>query len=194
MPLVLQDLHAKYKAGALKTLTPAECITQYATSLQSNRRHVLLVASDNNFPTAEQNVFVNGSHVYWAGPFSASDAQDASNAAVSYSWMCTGMVPDGYTCSNKIDSARSNPNAWRVGNYCPYGAYCGKNFPVEYCLSEPAEPHCRLQYDLTIAVVVTVLNFGTYCLTHMSMSSTFTLPSHFISRCYFDSNGKQSLA
>jgi hypothetical protein len=31
-------------------------------------------------------------------------------------------------------------------------------FPVDYCLSEVAEPHCKLQFVPAIAVLVTVLN------------------------------------
>jgi hypothetical protein len=160
IPQVLESLHSKYKVGALETLTPAQCITQYATSIQSNRRHLLLVASDDKYPTAEQNIFINGSHVYAASSFSASDATGSTRAASSYDWMCSGMDMIGHVCSQKIDSVRSNPSAWSVGQYCPGQYHCEKTFPVEYCLSEPAEPHCRLQYDLIIAIVVTTLNFG----------------------------------
>jgi hypothetical protein len=161
VPQVLQDLHADYKANTLKTLTPAECITQYATSMQSRRRNLLLVASDDNFPTAAENTFINGSHVYWAGPFFASDAQTSSSASDSYKWMCSASYKDRGMCSNKIDSVRKNPTAWKVGFYCPEGDACAdSSFPVEYCLSQPAEPHCKLQYDLAIAVAVTILNFG----------------------------------
>jgi hypothetical protein len=194
MPQLLQNLHNKYKIGALKTLTPAECITQYATSVQSNRRHVLLVASDDKFPTAEQNMFINGSHVYWAGSFAASSAKETASAASSYDWMCTAMPKFASVCSHEIDSVRSNPTAWRVGNYCPGQLYCEKSFPVEYCLSEPAEPHCRLQYDLTIAIVVTVLNFGKFDPMDFDIPSDYLLPEHLMMRRYFSATWKQSLA
>jgi hypothetical protein len=168
VPRVLNDLHGKYKAGLLEKLEPQDCVNKYATSIISNRRHVLLVASDENFPTVEENIFLNGSHVYWAAPFYATDAQNAAKSANAYNWICSGMEYDSI-CSNDVDNVKKNISAWRTGHYClaPFayeGALCNdaKTFPVQYCLSERAQPHCRLQFDTTIAVVVTVLNAGRY--------------------------------
>jgi hypothetical protein len=161
---ILQDLHRDYKAGTLDTLTPTECINQYATAIQSNRRHLLLVASNNNFPTVAENKFINGSHVYWADTFQASNAQAPEQAADSYGWICSAVGDYSSTCSNEVDGVRNNATAWRVGRYCPETGPCIAGvFPVEYCLSQRAEPHCRLQYNMSIAVIVTVLNLGKSC-------------------------------
>jgi hypothetical protein len=162
---VLNSLHSESKAGSLERLEPAECLNKYATSIQSNRRHLLLVAGDDNFPTAEANTFINGSHVYWAFPFFASDAQGGESASNSYNWICSAMNL-AEPCSNNVDRVRASPSTWRVGYNCtdyytPELCALG-TFPVEYCLSQQAEPHCRLQFDTTIAITVTVLNFGKY--------------------------------
>lgn len=158
----LQDLHGAYKAGTLERLEPAQCLNQYATAIQSNRRHVLLVASDASFPTLEQNRFINGSHVYWASPFYAASAQNSEDAANAYNWICSGVNKTG-SCSNVINEIQPAQGTWEVGTYCPddpYQTCTAGPFPIEYCLSQRAEPHCRLQFDTTIAIVVTVLNFG----------------------------------
>jgi hypothetical protein len=168
IPAVLQHLHDEHKADRLEELQPADCLNRYATGIQSTRSHVLLVASNDNFPSAEENSFINGSHVYWASPFNAADAENSVKSSNSYNWICSGLDKDGL-CSNDVNDVRSNISAWRVGHYCENGEisnmYGGCNstirtFPVQYCLSEKAEPHCRLQFDATIAVVVTILNAG----------------------------------
>jgi hypothetical protein len=168
---VLQDLHRT--VHDLDRLEPAECLNQYATSIQSTRRNLLLVASDEHFPTIKQNNFLNGSHVYWTGPFDSSDVAVVQNSAVAYSWMCSGLKIEG-DCSNKIDKIRADPNAWRVGMLCAndssptsYKDCQDSTFPVEYCLSQPAEPHCRLQFDTTISIIVTVLNLSKSYLNHL---------------------------
>lgn len=184
IPDVLQTLHSDNKAGRLENLGLTECINRYATGIQSTRRHVLLVASDDNLPTAEENRFIDNSHVYWASPFYAADAKSSVDSSNSYNWICSGLAKDGL-CSNDIDDIRSNVSAWSVGHYClgDVGLFFGCNgttrsFPVQYCLSQKAEPHCRLQFDTSIAVVVTILNAGKFFphqIFHGSISTHFVL-------------------
>jgi len=170
VPRILDNIHKKYKSGLLEKLQPQECLSQYATNLVSNRRHVLLVASDDSFPTLENNVFMNGSHVYWAAPYYATDSENSRDASNAYNWICSGMRYDSF-CANEVDKLKANVSAWRTGHYCPTSidysgayAYCAeaRTFPVQYCLSERAQPHCRLQFDTTIAVIVIVLNAGKF--------------------------------
>jgi hypothetical protein len=195
VPRVLRTLYADYKAQALETLTPAECITQYATSMQSKRRHLLLVAGNDNFPTAAENIFINGSNVYWAGPFYASDARTSGSASDSYNWMCSASHMFNGLCSNKIDNVRKNSAAWRVGFYCPRAEVCAeRSFPVEYCLSQPAEPHCKLQYDLIIAVAVTILNFGKCYPWNIIISPHLALILFLLIGCHPNTSWKEVLA
>jgi hypothetical protein len=170
IPRILQTLHDDAKAGMLERLTPTECLNRYATSIQSNRRNLLLVAGNNNFPTAEENKFMNGSHVYWSGPFYASDARTGERAADAYNWICSAMQKET-ACSSNVNEAHNSPGTWKVGNNyaceSPYNKISPcqlGTFPVEYCLSQKAEPHCRLQFDTTIAILVTVLNLSKFFL------------------------------
>lgn len=164
-PKILQDLRKDYKADALERLEPGDCLNRYATAIQSDQRHLLLVASDNDFPPVSENIYMNGSHVYWASPFYASSAEDSSTASNAYDWICASrgsLEP----CSVEVESIKSDPGNWTVGRTCPPPSYyfrdvCSSTpFPVQYCLAQKAEPHCRLQFDSTIAIVVTVLNLG----------------------------------
>ena len=169
IPMVLQGLHQNVRD--LDRLEPAECLNQYATSIQSKRRNLLLVASDEHFPTVQQNNFSSGSHVYWAGPFNSYAIEIIGNSANAYSWMCSGLGGEG-DCADNIDKIKADPSTWKVGTLCPdlsmvssgsdsrYQACQDGAFPVEYCLSEPAEPHCKLQFDTTISIVVTILNLS----------------------------------
>jgi hypothetical protein len=164
IPNVLHNLHKDAQLGLLERMDQNECLNRYATSIQSNRRSLLLVASDDKFPTAQDNRFINGSHVYWASPFYASDAMSGDRAADSYQWICSALGKQG-TCSSNVNEVHNNPSAWRVGNNCEgtgttISACNLGTFPVEYCLSQPAEPHCKLQFDKSIAILVTFLNLS----------------------------------
>jgi hypothetical protein len=172
IPWLLETLHAESKVGILDRLEPNECLSQYALTVQSNRRNLLVVASDDNFAPAAQNKFITGSHVYWGSPFLANDATNGEDASNAYNWMCSAMNLEG-VCSNNVDRARQNTSSWRVGYDCDDMELCQLGtFPVQYCLAQPAEPHCRLQFDTTIAIIVTALNFGKLPCFHTCCDST----------------------
>ncbi|KAF3045926.1 hypothetical protein E8E12_007517 [Didymella heteroderae] len=47
-----------------------------------------------------------------------------------------------------------------TGCYSSLEGYCDRyEYPINYCLSESADPKCRLHFNTVIAVIVTVLNF-----------------------------------
>lgn len=160
-------MYQDYHAGLLDKLEPEKCISQYATSIQSHRRNVLLVASDDKFPVPSENAYLNNSHVYWASPFYANDASNGQDSSNAYNWICSTLNIPG-VCANNVDKIRNDLGSWRVGSNCTgygddllMGSSCDfKMAPVEYCLSQKAIPHCRLQFDTTIAIIVTSLNFS----------------------------------
>ncbi|CAO2650076.1 Nn.00g013680.m01.CDS01 [Neocucurbitaria sp. VM-36] len=161
-PTTLVTLWNQARAGNLDRLDPSECLTQYAQTLQSNRRNLLLVAGDGNFPPPEENYFVNGSRVYWGGMFSADSVMTGpQGAAESYRWICSGVMNQAQNpCANVVDTIKEAPNSWRVGYYCDIIGNCTySRWPVEYCLSEKAQPHCKLHFEPNIAIAITILNF-----------------------------------
>ncbi|KAF2626657.1 hypothetical protein BU25DRAFT_411632 [Macroventuria anomochaeta] len=162
-PLI--TLWSQSKNGSLNRLEPAECLAEYATALQSDRRNVLLVMDNAQASTSPYNrslTLLNNTNVYWASGFSASYGTDPDDAPESYSWICSGVGYDPKSpCANRVQDIKNAPQTWEVGNICP--AYrmnlCGQSrWPVKYCLSEPAIPRCRLHFSPVIATIVTVLN------------------------------------
>jgi hypothetical protein len=93
--------------------------------------------------------------------------------------MCSG-IPDEGSCENNIDNIKlAGVEAWRVGWYCNKDLTCEfARWPVEYCLSETAEPHCKLHLELTIAVMITVLNL---CKLGFSFALHLSSPSEVYS-------------
>ncbi|KNG46280.1 hypothetical protein TW65_86917 [Stemphylium lycopersici] len=158
---ILNRLWNNASAGVLERLDPADCITSYATSIQSTRRNVLLVASNDKFPPANENAFINGSHVYWSSVFRAKDAMARDTARDSFDWICSGIDSER-ECSVEIGALKSsNSDAWVVSsNECPVGRVCNEpGYSVEYCLSEQADATCKLHFEPSIGIIITILNF-----------------------------------
>ncbi|KAH8723447.1 hypothetical protein GQ44DRAFT_774048 [Phaeosphaeriaceae sp. PMI808] len=102
---VIKSLHNKFKAGELDKLEPAQCIDQYATTVQSNRLHLLLIANDDNFPTAEENSFPKGSHIYWSNFFDAGNSYDNN-----YDWVYSGND----NISSEFEQLLNDSGEWRL--------------------------------------------------------------------------------
>ncbi|KAH9878106.1 hypothetical protein J1614_003323 [Plenodomus biglobosus] len=158
----LETIWERGRNGELERLSPSQCLDEYAQIIQSSRGNLLLVASDHQFPTPEQNLFINDSRVYWADQFEPWDAQSAVRSADSYQWICSARPNQlNEVCTDHIDEIKRLPDQWRVGEYCPEGDHyhCNKDhWPVEYCLSERAVPHCKLHFETSISIVIILLN------------------------------------
>lgn len=173
---VLQDLWNMSKNHSLDRLEPLQCITDYATMIQSQRRNVLLVTSNDNVNTSLNSTgsplghplffFTNNTNVYYASQFDAgSDGLNPEQAANSYDWICSALYrKDGPPCASQIDAIKSAPQTWRMTDGCsgPNMACSDWMWPVDYCLSEPAVPRCRLHFSPTVSIIVTILNFCEY--------------------------------
>ncbi|KAF2683140.1 hypothetical protein K458DRAFT_390412 [Lentithecium fluviatile CBS 122367] len=138
----------KARDNTLDNLTNIECIEQYAVMLQSKRRNVLLVGSDDKFPPANESGS-GGSRVYAIDYVSANNAALPEHAPYMFNWICS--MPNNFDsygrerCLDKLDDVKSASDSWTV------------LFPVDYCLSERTG-HCKLQYMPSITILVTVLN------------------------------------
>lgn len=159
----LEDLWNKFRMDALERLGPAECLDQYATAIQTDRRNLLLVASNDNFNQSERYTLYNdfpapkgnitNTNVYWTHLFIAAEAKNHASAVESYDWICSAMpATTDSDCSARVETLKGNSTTWHVGG----GGY---TWPVEYCLSEKAVPRCKLHFNPSIAIVVTIFNF-----------------------------------
>ncbi|KAH5426660.1 hypothetical protein HBI47_117900 [Parastagonospora nodorum] len=68
---------------------------------------------------------------------------------------------DRSLCQSRLGEITKEPQTWSMGKLCyADGEFCDPyRWPVDYCLSERAEPRCRLHFSPTIAIIVTTLNF-----------------------------------
>jgi hypothetical protein len=130
---VLNELHEDYKNNNLQRLEPIECLQEYAAAIQSNRRHLLLIANETKFPPMDQNIFISKykkAEVHMklslisqpayprriacilGFPFHSTAAMTTDDAASAYDWICSNRSHrDGarYSCSDEIDVIRRWP-------------------------------------------------------------------------------------
>ncbi|CAN9244589.1 unnamed protein product [Alternaria alternata] len=94
----------------------------------------------------------------------------------SFDWICSGMDTKR-PCSLGIDAIRdSSAESWLMGP--------GAGWPVKYCLSERADPTCKLHFEPTIGIIVTILNFDSLVLKVVLAN----LPQLVFSFLYFSYN------
>ncbi|KAF2792690.1 hypothetical protein K505DRAFT_338477 [Melanomma pulvis-pyrius CBS 109.77] len=127
---LINRLHESARDGGLERLENIDCINEYAQMIQTSRRNVLVVTSDNKRALDDN----------------AENFSIKVSTYDSYSWICSGL-DSSLRCYQLIDEVRNNPQGWVVYSH-----------PVQYCLSEKATPHCKLRLNLPVAILVTVLN------------------------------------
>lgn len=151
----LEYIWNKSREGSLERLDPMECLTEYATPLQSNRRHVLLVTDDTYNATLVSGLpktFPLNPNVYSVLDFEATRGIQSTSASGSFSWICSGLSTSEKRCAFALDEVRSAYPPWTVSEYGD------GTWSVKYCLSEPAIPRCKLRFSRLIAIIVTMLN------------------------------------
>lgn len=157
-------MYKKARDSKLDRLSNIDCIREYAESIQTKRGNVLLVTADDRMPTP--NVTAKGTpiNIYSVNVFRAQLAQFPDNAINLYNWICSGY-PDmiasslDLPCSTFIDGVKSASDNWRVSGKGYNKSTESPIYPVDYCLSEKSEPRCKVQFALSIAILVTILNF-----------------------------------
>lgn len=146
------DLYNQARNGSLLELQPKDCFSEYAKPIQSSRRNVLLVGSDDSFPSMDVDrpsnigrALFNDTRVYDISGFSSISARYTSDSIDAYRWMCEEIK----TPAPNLDSCLSQMGVseWRVNG-----------FKVDYCLSERAPPVCKLHILLSVGWLVTFLN------------------------------------
>ncbi|PVH98584.1 hypothetical protein DM02DRAFT_615710 [Periconia macrospinosa] len=166
----IPEIWEKARNGGYERLSKAQCIEEYAQLLQSKRRNVLLVAADDRFPRLPLSMG-NSTRIYAADIVFASNAADPGTVMDSYKWICPSAWSGGKklyhnnSCAERVNEIKSAPDQWRVGeteadvraDTTEYNIE-HEGYPIDYCLSERAEPHCTLEFVTPIAILVTILN------------------------------------
>lgn len=123
------------------------CTKAYSPNIISSRADIVLVSSIPN-STNSLIGFRDGSSAHIIGPY----------ASISPGWMCSmpSIENDRYSDFQHVE----NPRNWSIWIY-PNTTYYNVTpiaAPVQYCLSQPVQEHCKLQFSVGIMMAVIVCN------------------------------------
>lgn len=118
-------------ASSWERLENKDCIQQYANVFISGKRNVLLVSSTKND---------TNSVLMW-------DDADIDGEMDGNWWICSEGGQDGGNMNCNPDKFVSTASSWTVFDY-----------PIEYCLSQPTQDECSVNFSMTIMVVVLSFN------------------------------------
>ncbi|WXC56862.1 hypothetical protein SNK03_002793 [Fusarium graminearum] len=127
----------------LDNLTASECINEYGTTFQTKRADVILVF-DFSMSKEELN------QTYEINSALSHNVRRGDCIETDYDWICANESCDT-PCHFLLPEIKRQPDNWK-----PYRLYDNK---VKYCLSQPAPQRCRLNFDITLASIVLVVNF-----------------------------------
>lgn len=122
----------------LQRIDNKACIEEYSKGIISTRANLLLVTSHENDTNAVLAMWDHmspnfGSNYYYPP------------------WVCDldqeTYYQDGSQPSCDVGKVASKASTWTMGGH-----------PIQYCLSEPIEEHCRLQFSVGIMVIVIICN------------------------------------
>jgi hypothetical protein len=174
---MLKLLWNKSRNNTLERLSPEKCIAAYGTMIQSERRNLLVVtSSDADYPSiagvnsSRISPAINNTNLHLISGFDAGI--DSATDRSSLSWMCSALTDEtDALCMDRLGELKSPSKPWIISSsfLSAYRVYSNRQWsdydeehqwPVDYCLSEPAPPRCRLHFSSAIAIVVTILNFS----------------------------------
>ena len=134
-PSTLKQLQKLALAGKLDKLNNEDCIQSYGKMYLTDRSNLLLVASIDWTPA----IFVYNEII-------DLDYCDADPVG----WMCP-VFNCTAACVNRLNEVLVEPQKWTVPAL--------SDGRVDYCLSQPTEESCKLQFSLPIAMIIIFLNF-----------------------------------
>lgn len=145
--MTFSDDFNKLTEGSFHRLDSLQCLDAYAQEFQSSTSNLYIVTP------------INVSYLDPTLPamLHAEKIPAALPTIDSYSWVCSQFPPtDTSLCADHISSFRANISDWR-----PFG------YQVDYCLAERdpvpglvglGTALCRVQVDLSIALIVGIVN------------------------------------
>jgi hypothetical protein len=195
---MMRSLYEKSRNGSLERLDAAECVSAYGTLIQSTRRNLLVVTANENINSGSTDTiyppdspYINNTNWYMIQRSVATEGLRAYArlADSPVDWICSGLpYHTNSICINELEAIKSGSQAWTLSRGCSGGpeGYCDRyRWPVDYCLSEAAEPRCQLHFNRVIAIIVTVLNFCKSLIAHVFFAQgSFFIPK-LSSSCSF---------
>ncbi|KIK55868.1 hypothetical protein GYMLUDRAFT_248278 [Collybiopsis luxurians FD-317 M1] len=146
-------------------LHSSQCLQAYATDFLSNRNDVILVIGTNH---TESN------DTLWEG-WNFQAYMTTQPGSTSYNWICSdpseynrcladsspgSVCPDPKSCSSTWKNI--NPSKWELTwvDSSPYFHLPVGSPQVNYCISQPAEPRCQLEFNLPLLALIIVFNIA----------------------------------
>ncbi len=158
-------------------LSNADCIKAYSVQYQTERKNVFAVTSSGDLTNGTLFLLLRQTPSQQFISFTDQIGVDADinegDRPIGYqSWLCSDRLRD---CERSCTDAETYPN-----DECPTtaGAYFACNlqgcdwstqaertndwtvggYPISYCLSEPLEEKCELQFSLSILLTIIICN------------------------------------
>ena len=165
-PFSLQHLQ---NATNWDKLENQDCIESYSQRIMSDRADVLTVTNGSSvFQTIADTYDISGYCFNCASPYAwiCYDYQDDRNNRVK------GMNYSAIWCDPHTMVDRKQAAGWTVSRE----VNGTENHPVQYCLSQPVHPRCKLQFSLIILAIVIGCNLmKSLCMFGVSIFSSFPL-------------------
>jgi hypothetical protein len=142
----LDIMREKASNGTLVRFEPAACMTQYATEPTNFTRNVLLVST---YKTHENSLL----------GLQSCGLLYTKKSTHPPPWICGEANDSNCTLSKAIKSAANWSMHYNKTNEDPNVIHNGINdYPISYCLAEPAVQNCKLTLSLAIMIVVITAN------------------------------------
>ncbi|MCJ1473578.1 hypothetical protein MMC13_002229 [Lambiella insularis] len=126
----------------LERLSPSDCLAAYTTEFVTNRGSLLAI-TNSSFVSSARNDSVYG---WYQMEFAMITVDAAPNDPLA--WICGGI--EGYNAVNSTCSmtmAQGTASNWTVFNQT-----------IEYCLSQPKDGQCTLEFSRVLMIVVITAN------------------------------------
>lgn len=138
-------LYQKAQDNKLKRLDSSQCLDAYAVTYQITYGSLLLVTDD--VQTSSSYTFIATQDVFDPLEYLSFSPPNAD----PYKWLCPSDAKDD--CSTFLPGIRDQTkhNNWTV-------AHPSNTYRVKYCLGEKIQEHCKLQYSLSLTVLVIAFN------------------------------------
>ena len=170
-----REIHRKIQENRFQRLDNIDCIDAYATTLQTHRGDLLVVAKSDdivwgnqidNYRTDDDYLNNENSAVFWTYSLTSGWEYVPQD---TFQWICSNY-PDAdpssrnpKSCDAVVDEIRNSAQNWTISSmteHSPsaFGFYYMRG-PIQYCLRERKESECRVLWSVPIASLVTALNF-----------------------------------
>ncbi|KAF2838244.1 hypothetical protein M501DRAFT_1053069 [Patellaria atrata CBS 101060] len=150
----IKRLQTKFSTGRLDVLDNENCIKEFSKEFITSRKAVIMVGNTKNGinGTGEPWYFQNGSYPGFIDGYSLF-FMDVASVSDSL-WVCYGnritsdQEMDKESCSKaEMNALLAHPEKWAPATTT-----------VEYCLSEPVEEKCTVQFHIGILSIVIICN------------------------------------